>query len=179
MFFCTEDSHPTVESCGNTRIDKSIGVCLCRDSGLTRRRNEVEEREKKKREKTRLPRQRVMRDASTSGVAGKSESDVPLACATTPSRSRRNDTDENYSCRNSTQEVTPQRRHPSGSTGRAITYTVHKASRCSQPVGWTCRRWLAEEVGDLARQYCRPGDTTHITGRPADLRLLMQGTIDT
>ena len=35
---------------------------------------------------------REMRDAATSGIAETSESDVPLACAATPSRSRRNDT---------------------------------------------------------------------------------------
>ena len=37
---------------------------------------------------------REMRDAATSGIAETSESDVPLACAATPSRSRRNDVDE-------------------------------------------------------------------------------------
>ena len=47
--------------------------------------------------------------------------------------------------------------YPSGSTGPAISYTVHKASRCSQPVGGTGKRRLAEEVHDLAPQYCRPG----------------------
>ena len=44
---------------------------------------------------------REMRDAATSGVAEISESDVPLACAVTPSRSRRNDTDESTGCRDS------------------------------------------------------------------------------
>ena len=51
-----------------------------------------------------------MRDVSASGVAERSESDVPLACAATPSRSRRNDTDESYGCRDSAKEMTPQRR---------------------------------------------------------------------
>ena len=37
---------------------------------------------------TRLPRQHEMRDASTPGVAETPESDVPQACAATPSRSR-------------------------------------------------------------------------------------------
>ena len=61
--------------------------------------------------------------------------------------------------------MTPQRRtkkysrklHPSGNTGPANSYTVHIASRCSQPVGGTGKRWLAEGVNSLAPQYCRPG----------------------
>ena len=51
---------------------------------------------------------REMRDAATSGVAEISESDVPLACAVTPSRSRRNDVDEEHG-RDSASETTPQR----------------------------------------------------------------------
>ena len=49
---------------------------------------------------TRLPRQDVIRDASTSGGAETSR-DVLLACAATSSRSRRSDTDEKYGCRDS------------------------------------------------------------------------------
>ena len=52
---------------------------------------------------------REMRDAATSGIAETSESDVPLACAATPSRSRRNDVDEEDGCRDSASETTPQR----------------------------------------------------------------------
>ena len=52
---------------------------------------------------------REMRDAATSGIAETSESDVPLACAATPSRSRRNDVDEENGCRDSASETTPQR----------------------------------------------------------------------
>ena len=52
---------------------------------------------------------RVIRDATTSGIAVTSESDVPLACAATPSRSRRNDGDEEDGCRDSASETTPQR----------------------------------------------------------------------
>ena len=37
------------------------------------------------------------------------ERDVPLACAATRSRRRRNDVDEKDGCRNSAQEMTPQR----------------------------------------------------------------------
>ena len=44
---------------------------------------------------------REMHDAATSGVAEISESDAPLACAVTPSRSRRNDVDEEDGCRDS------------------------------------------------------------------------------
>ena len=47
---------------------------------------------------------REMRDAATSGIAETSESDVPLACATTQSRSRRNDVDEEDGCRDSVSE---------------------------------------------------------------------------
>ena len=50
-----------------------------------------------------------MRDAASSGIVETSESDVPLACAATPSRSRRNDVDEEDSCRDSASETTPQR----------------------------------------------------------------------
>ena len=49
---------------------------------------------------------REMRDASTSGVAEIPESDVPLACAATPSRK---DEDEEDGCRDSASETTPQR----------------------------------------------------------------------
>ena len=52
---------------------------------------------------------REMRDAATSGIAETSESDVPLACAATPSQSRRNDVDEEDGCRDSASETTPQR----------------------------------------------------------------------
>ena len=52
---------------------------------------------------------REMRDAATSGIAETSESDVPLACAATLSRSRRNDVDEEDGCRDSVSETTPQR----------------------------------------------------------------------
>ena len=52
---------------------------------------------------------REMRDAATSGIAETSESDVPQACAATPSRSRRNDVDEEDGCRDSASETTPQR----------------------------------------------------------------------
>ena len=52
---------------------------------------------------------REMRDAATSGIAETSESDDPLACAATPSRSRRNDVDEEDGCRDSALETTPQR----------------------------------------------------------------------
>ena len=52
---------------------------------------------------------RVIRDAATLGKAEISESDVPLACAATPSRSRRNDVDEEDGCRDSASETTPQR----------------------------------------------------------------------
>ena len=55
---------------------------------------------------TRLPRQDVIHDALTPGASG---CDVLLACAATPSRSRRSDKDENYGCRDSAQRVTPQR----------------------------------------------------------------------
>ena len=44
---------------------------------------------------------RVIRDAATSGIAETSESDVPLACAATPSRKRRNDVDEDTAAANS------------------------------------------------------------------------------
>ena len=46
---------------------------------------------------------------TTSGEAETSESDVPLACAATPSRSRRNDVNEEDGCRDSASETTPQR----------------------------------------------------------------------
>ena len=52
---------------------------------------------------------RVIRDAATSGKAEISESDVPQACAATPSQSRRNDVDEEDGCRDSASETTPQR----------------------------------------------------------------------
>ena len=52
---------------------------------------------------------RVIRDAATSGKAEISESDVPQACAATPSQSRRNDMDEEDGCRDSASETTPQR----------------------------------------------------------------------
>ena len=52
---------------------------------------------------------RVKHDAATSGEAEISESDVPQACAATPSQSRRNDVDEEDGCRNSASETTPQR----------------------------------------------------------------------
>ena len=52
---------------------------------------------------------RVKRDAATSGNAEISESDVPQACAATPSQSRRNDMDEEEGCRDSASETTPQR----------------------------------------------------------------------
>ena len=79
------------------QVPELTRVCPCSNGGLKRRRNDVEERVNK----TRLPRQRVMRKHQ----AG----DVPLACAATPSRSRRNDTDKNCGCRDSALEVTPQR----------------------------------------------------------------------
>ena len=47
---------------------------------------------------------RVIRDAATSEVAEISESDVPLACAATRSRGRRNDVDEEDGCRDSASE---------------------------------------------------------------------------
>ena len=52
---------------------------------------------------------RVIRDAATSGKAEISESDVPQACAATPSQCRRDDVDEEDGCRDSTSETTPQR----------------------------------------------------------------------
>ena len=61
----------------------------------------------------------------------------------------------------------------------------HEASRCSQPVGGTVKRWLAEEVDILAPQYCRPGGpaianhlTRHDTHNQVSRRrvALMQGT---
>ena len=52
---------------------------------------------------------RVKLDAATSGKAEISESDVPQACAATPSQSRRNDMDEEDGCRDSASETTPQR----------------------------------------------------------------------
>ena len=58
---------------------------------------------------TRLPRQDVIRDASTSGGTETSQCDVLLACAATRSWSRRNDREGKYGCRDSAQEMTPQR----------------------------------------------------------------------
>ena len=52
---------------------------------------------------------RVIRDAATSGIAETSESDVPLACAATPSRSRRNDVDEDTAAATARKKMTPQR----------------------------------------------------------------------
>ena len=48
---------------------------------------------------------RVIRDAATSGKAEISESDVPQACAATPSQSRRNDMDQEEGCRDSASET--------------------------------------------------------------------------
>ena len=50
-----------------------------------------------------------IRDAATSGKAETSESDVPLACAATPSRSRRNDVDEDTAAATARKRMTPQR----------------------------------------------------------------------
>ena len=52
---------------------------------------------------------RVIRDAATSGIAETSESDVPLACAATPSRSRRNDVDEDTAAATARKKMTSQR----------------------------------------------------------------------
>ena len=51
----------------------------------------------------------MIRDAATSGIAETSESDVPLACAATPSRSRRNDVDEDTAAATARKKMTPQR----------------------------------------------------------------------
>ena len=50
-----------------------------------------------------------IRDAATSGKAETSESDVPLACGATPSRSRRNDMDEDTAAATARKRMTPQR----------------------------------------------------------------------
>ena len=78
------------------------------------------------------------------------------ACAATPSLSRRNDVVKSYGCRDSALEVTPQRHNRLEVWDRLSRTLVHKASQCTQPVGGTGKRWLAEEIHSLAPQYRRP-----------------------
>ena len=92
--------------------------------------------------------------------------DVLLACAATRSRSRRSDMDEKYSCRDSAQEMTPQRPTRLGVQDQPTREpsTAHP-SRTLEPVGGPRRRWLAEGARNLAPQYCRPGGLANANHR--------------
>ena len=92
---------------------------------------------------------RVIRDAATSGKAEISESDVPQACAATPSQSRRNDVDEEDGCRDRASETTL---NASGRVNRSPRVNPKEnPSRSSEPVGWPQRPEQRSEVPEHKR----------------------------
>ena len=105
----------------------------------------------------------MIRDASASGVAKRSESDVPLACASTPSRSRRNDTDGKLRLPRQRVRNDAATSYPSGGTGPAISYTVdntrdhdvHNQSAGPAGDGWRKRQTVSRRSPDAHNQEAR------------------------
>ena len=122
----------------------------------------------------------MIRDAATSGVAEISESDVPLACAATPSRSRRNGVDEEDGCRDSASEndaATPLvegTEVPEQPRKRIHHDVLNQSAGLTGMVGGRSREPPA--------QYCRPGEqaianrqTHHEVNNELSRRLVASG----
>ena len=105
--------------------------------------------------------------ASTSGVAEISESDVPLACAVTPSRSAPQRRGQRRR-RLPRQRGQKRRRNASGRANRSPQNNPERESHrevLNQSAGLT-RGWLAEEVENLSPSKIAPGDRRSPTIRP-------------
>ena len=106
----------------------------------------------------RLPRQHVMGDVSASKSCGiiRKRCSAGLCRDNKPKSPQRHERKQRLPRHRVRKDAATSR--PSGSSRPAVLYTVQTdSSRTSKPVGGPGQRWLAEEVGDLAPQYCRPG----------------------